>query len=631
MSDILIIGTSALQSYTSAMATISNNIANANTPGYSRERTNLQDIPGTTTSVIGGIGSGVTVQSVERLTSGTLQTQLVTDSSDYGRINTLSTYASQLDSWLSGGSTGMSVPLQTFFGDLNTLSQSPTSSAARQAVMTDAQGLVSSFSNMQSNLLGMETQVNSNVSNTITQINNYAQQLASVNQQIARQTVPGGQAPNALLDQQQQLLQQLGGQIGISTIANANGTVNVYIGTGQPLVTDSGANTMSVQPDQYGQNPDIVINTGGNVSSIVTQQISGGQLGGLLDYRREILEPAIDQVGLMAVAVSNAVNTQQTYGMDQYGQLGQPLFTTPLVSTSASSKNTGAATVTATVANPNQLDASDYALSFDGVNWTLTDQNTGAQTVMAGAGTAGSPLTGDGLSIVLGGGGAAAGDTFLVQPTKLAAGSIAMTTTDPARIAAASPVQTSAAAANTGTGIVSGATITNPADPNLLTPTSIVFTSPTTYSINGGPSQAYVSGTPIVGTGWTVTISGVPATNDTFTVSANNGSSTDNTNAVLLAGLINQKILGNGTNSIASANTSLVTSVGSQAQQAQAQFTAVNAQQQHDTAAQQSISGVNLDEEAAALTQFQQAYQAAAQIISTSNSLFQSLLSAVHS
>ncbi len=628
MDSMLSIGLSALQAYTSSMATTSNNIANANTPGYARERTNLTAVTGTNTSVIGGTGGGVQIQNVQRIVDNFYQTQLIVDSGNFGRISTLSSYASQVDSWLSSSTSGLSQPMQTFFNDLNTLSQSPTSSAARQAVMTDAQGLVSSFNNLQSNLTGMETQVNAAVGDTVNQINQYAQQLAGINEQIAAQTGPGGQPPNALLDQQQQVLQQLSGVVGISTVTNSNGTVNVFLGTGQSLVVDGTSNTLGVQTDQYGQGPDITLTIGATTQDI-TQQVSGGQLGGELDFKREVLDPAIDQVGLMAVGITNAVNTQQGLGMDQYGQLGQALFTTPLAASTGSTQNTGNADLTVTVADPSQLDASDYTLSYDGTNWNLTDQLTGATTVMSGTGTAADPLIGDGLSIVINSGSANAGDSYLVQPTKFAAGTIGMATTDPARIATASPLQTGGASTNTGSGTISAATITDVTDPNLLTTSVITFLSPTTYSIDGGPAQAYVSGQPIAGAGWQVTVSGVPDTNDTFTISANNGTSTDNTNAVALAGILNQKIFNGGTNSLASANSVLVSGVGAQAATAKAQLTAITAQQAQDQAAQQSVSGVNLDEEAASLTQFQQAYQAAAQIISTSNTLFASLLSAI--
>jgi flagellar hook-associated protein 1 FlgK len=626
---MLSIGLSALQAYTASMATTSNNIANVNTPGYARERTDLSAVTGTNTSVTGGIGAGVQIQTVQRLVSNFYQTQLVVDSGNYGRINTLSSYASQVDAWLSNSTSGLSQPMQTFFNDLNVLAQSPTSSASRQTVMADAQGLVSSFGNLQSNLQTMETQVNSTISNTVSQINQYAQQLASLNNQIAAQASANGTPPNALMDQQQALLQQLSSVVGINTVANANGTVNVFIGTGQSLVVNGTANTIGIQADQYGQGPDITL-TIGNATSVITQQVSGGQLGGLMDFKREVLEPAMDQVGLMAVGLSSAINSQQASGMDQYGQLGQALFTTPLVSVVGSTKNTGGATVDATVSTVSQLDASDYTLSYDGTNWNITDQSTGATTVMSGAGTVASPLTGDGLSIVLGGATANAGDSFLIQPTKFAAGTIGMATTDPQRLATASPVQTTAANTNAGTGTISSATIVNAADPNLLTTSVITFLSATTYSIDGGPAQNYVSGQPIVGAGWQVTISGVPTTNDSFTISANNGSSTDNTNAVALAGILNQKILNGGTNSLASANSAMVAQVGAQAATAKAQLSAITAQQAQDQSAQQSVSGVNLDEEAAALTQFQQAYQAAAQIISTSNTLFTALLNAVH-
>ena len=628
MSDMLSIGTSALLAYRNALNVVSHNIANANTDGYSRERVDLQAVPGAA-STTGTIGDGVTVQSVQRISNSFVQAQLVTDDASYNRINTYQTYASQADAALSDSSAGLASPLQGFFDSLNSLASTPTSSSTRQGVLYAAQTLSSTFNNLQSQLASLDSQIAGSTATTVSQINAYAKQLAQLNTAISQATAQGnGQAPNDLLDQRDQLLRNIGSDIGITSTSNADGSVNVFLGSGQALVLGSNANSLSLQADAYGQKQDVVLNSG-NSKSIITSQVSGGSLGGLLDAQRELIDPAISQLGKLAVTLASAVNAQNAKGMDQYGQLGGALFSVPPPAVTASSANTGSGSVSASIADASQLSGSDYVLKYNGSGWSMTDAASGASIALSGDGSAANPLTGAGLSIVTGGT-PAAGDQFLVRPTYGAAGSIAVTTSDPGKVAAAAPVQVKAGGGNSGAARVGGVTVSDAGNASLLATSVIQFTSATTYSVNGAGSYAYTSGTPISVNGVQLQLSGTPAAGDSFTVSANSGGSGDNSNATLLAGIANQTLLNGGVDTLASANASLVSTVGAQAQQATAQLSAQTAIRSQDQSTRDSASGVNLDEEAASLMQFQQAYQAAAQVISTSNTLFQSLLSALH-
>jgi flagellar hook-associated protein 1 FlgK len=273
------------------------------------------------------------------------------------------------------------------------------------------------------------------------------------------------------------------------------------------------------------------------------------------------------------------------------------------------------------------LTSSDYLLSFKGGVPSLTNAQDGSTVAFTGAGTAASPLVAGGVSIVLSGL-PASGDRFLIQPTAQTAGSLGVVLSNPSQIAAAGALATSAASTNTGSATISGGTVLNAANPALLTSATILFTSPTAYTF-GGVSHAYVAGSPIVQNGWQVQISGTPAAGDSFTVASNAGATGDNSNALASAAQQTTPVLGNGTISINSAVSGLITGIGSQAQQintAQTAQTAVNTQAVNN---QQSISGVNLDEEAANLLQWQQAYGAAAKALQIGSSLFQSLLTAV--
>ena len=188
---------------------------------------------------------------------------------------------------------------------------------------------------------------------------------------------------------------------------------------------------------------------------------------------------------------------------------------------------------------------------------------------------------------------------------------------------------TAAAAANTGSGTISAATVVNPGNAQLLTPVTIAFTSPTQYTVNGGAPVAYTAGSPISVNGWSVAISGAPATGDTFTVTSNVGGTGDNTNALALVSALSSPTLNGGTTSLTSAANNLVSQIGVTTQQAQANASAQQSVNQDAVTARNNVSGVNLDEEAANLVRYQQAYQAMAQMIQASGQMFNSLLTAI--
>ena len=268
----------------------------------------------------------------------------------------------------------------------------------------------------------------------------------------------------------------------------------------------------------------------------ISGSITSGDLGGLLSARSQVINPALNQLGQIATALSQSANSQQNSGLDLSGQFGANLFSVGAPLATASSNNTDATTATVSIANTGSLTADNYVLAYNGGAYTLTDASTGANVALTGAGTPASPLTAAGLSIVLSGT-PAAGDQFLIQPTVQAAGTFSVALTDPSKLAAAGAVATSAADTNTGSASIAGGTVVNAANPNLLNTTTITFTSPTTYSVNGAGSFAYTSGGNITQNGWQTQISGTPATGDVFTVQSNAGGTGDNSNATAGANL----------------------------------------------------------------------------------------------
>jgi flagellar hook-associated protein 1 FlgK len=629
MSNVLSNSVSGLLAFQNALAVTSNNVANAATPGYSVEAPNFQAQLGVTSST-GTYGNGVEIESVTRSYSELLAGQMRSSQSSYSSFNTYATTAASVDNMLSDTTTGLTATLQNFTNSLQTLASSPTQTASGQAVLSSAQTLAQTIQGYASQLSGADQNVEGQIGNSVAEINTLATGIANLNVQIAAQS-SSGQSPNSLLDQRDQLLNTLSQYVSVNTATQSDGSLNVFVGSGQSLVTGGTAQTLSAIPSQYNPTQmDVGLQTAGTSTTVdITGAISGGSLGGLLAVRSQVIDPALNTLGQLSIGVANVVNQQQAAGLTPSGAQGQPMFAVGPVQVSNSSFNTGTAQVAATIANVSALTPDNYVLSNNGGTWQLYDQTQQQTVPMGGDGSAGNPFTAAGLSIVVSGT-AGPGDSFLVQPTTQAAAGFSVLLNTPSQIAAATAVQTNAASTNTGTGTIAAPTVTDPTNAALLTATSIVFSSPTQYQINGtGTTFTYTPGAAISANGWTTSISGTPAAGDTFTVSSNAGNAGDNSNLFAIIDGLNAKSLNGGTTSLIGAANTLVAQVGAQTQQAQANAQAQQAVNTSATNAVNAVSGVNLDEEAANMVKFQQAYQACAQMIQTSGLMFTSLMTAI--
>ncbi|MDH3441398.1 MAG: flagellar hook-associated protein FlgK, partial [Gammaproteobacteria bacterium] len=353
----------------------------------------------------------------------------------------------------------------------------------------------------------------------------------------------------------------------------------------------------------------------------------GGVLGGLLEYRAQILEPSRRALGETAVALVEKFNSQHGAGMDLRGNLGTDFFGvgTPTVLTSAF--NSGSGTANATIADVSSLSGADYILEFDGAAYSLQRTDNGQVVPMTGSGTPADPFVADGLSIVTGGA-PAAGDRLMIRPSRDIAASVSRDIDDAQAIAMATPVRVALANSNLGDAAIGSISIVDQADPNLLTPSVIRFLDPTTYSINGAGAFAFTSGDPITINGASFVIEGAPDTGDIFTIEPNYGGIGDNGNGLLLSGVQAEGILAGGTISINDSYGQLVANVGSTTRQVQANLGAQTVLLSNTEDSYLAKSGVNLDEEAANLLRYQQAYQAVAQVVAVANTLFDSLLNA---
>jgi flagellar hook-associated protein 1 FlgK len=431
-----------------------------------------------------------------------------------------------------------------------------------------------------------------------------------------------------LLDKRDQLLEDLSGLVQTNAVSQSDGTVSVFIGSGQPLVLGTAAQKLVMKNGNFDPaQPQLVLRGSSGPDVTVTQFLTGGQLGGLLDFNREMLAPARAEIGRIAVGLADAVNTAHKNGMDLEGQLGGDFFSVGAPQTFAAGTNTGTGSIAVTISGVASLEASDYQLTYNGATYTLQRTDTGAVVPMAGAGTVASPFVADGLSIVVSGA-PAAGDQFLLKPLDQAPGSLKLLVTRGADVAAAAPTRTSADLGNTGTGSISAGSVIDVTNPSLLATATIRFTNATTYSINGAGAFAYTPGGDIDINGTRVQITGAPAAGDQFVIQSNVGGAGDNRNALAMIDKLGNSVF-NGNVTLKTAASSLLADVGARTAAATSQQSAQNVVLQQSQQRLDSLRGVNLDEEAANMLRYQQLYQAAAQTISVSQTLFASLMAAL--
>ena len=426
-------------------------------------------------------------------------------------------------------------------------------------------------------------------------------------------------------------MSQLATHVNVSTVAQSGGMLNVFIGTGQALVLGATAAKLVTGGDQFDPSRTRLLLQSGGPTTDVTESITGGTVGGLMQFGTQMLDPARNAIGQTAATLATLVNNQQAAGLDLQGQIGTAMFTVGAVKVLASTLNTGSASAVVTRADVSALTTGDYQLLYDGASWQLSRTDTGAAVALTGAGTAGSPFTADGLAIVISGT-PQAGDRMLIQPTRTAVAGMSVLLTQPEKIAAAGPLLTSVATANTGNASIDAGQLSNSAA-WVRGDYTLSFTTAATWQVTDASntvvaSGAYSSGTPIAFNGVQVAVSGTPATGDSFQIKDNVNGSGDNRNALQIAALLGKPILNGGTVSLSDSVGRMVSNIGVQTSQAQSGRDAQQIVMNDANSAITSVAGVNLDEEAANLIRFQQAYQAAAKVIGVANSLFQSLLDA---
>lgn len=639
---IFSVGVTGLNAAQVGVLTTSHNIANASTPGYSRQ----QIIQSTNTPMFTGagfIGQGTNVTTIRRIYDQQLNEQVLAAQTGAAEMDSYLSQISQISNLMADPDAGLSPALSEFFKAVQELAANPASIPARQATLSASESLVARFQSIDQRMSEIRQGVNAQITSEVGAINSYAQQIAEINQRIILAQAGGMNQPaNDLLDQRDQLVADLNAKIRVSTITQDDGTYSVFIGNGQPLVV--GTNAYVTQAVAAPDDPERIVvalqSPGGGSVYMPESMLTGGSLGGLIAFRSESLDAAQNALGRVALSLATAFNAQHRLGQDLTGALGGDFFDLSLAGPTVSA-NAGNAVPTqmpnVTVSNVGALTTSDYRLYYDGTNFTLqrlSDNTTQTYATL--------PQTVDGLTIAAGGWTPVAGDSFLIQPTRAAAANLALAISDPRAIAAAAPIRTETALANTGTGSISAGAVSSvtglPLAPSPGGDITLTFNAATNqFTVVGGPggTLAYDPATegsgktftfPAANGGISFTIRGTPATGDKFAIERNSNGVSDNRNATLLGALQTKSILDGGTATFQSAYSAIVAQVGNKARQVEITGQAQQNLYEQAKSRRDAVSGVNLDEEAANLLRYQQAYQAAAKTIDIAGKLFDEIL-----
>jgi len=683
---LLNIGMSGLSASQSALMTTGNNISNVDTAGYSRQQT----VQGSKASIQYGnvyIGTGTTLADVRRVYNSYLDAQLQTTTSLNSDSAAYLGQVTPLDKLLSDSGTGLNGALTKFFASVQNVNAKPGDDASRQLLLSDAQALGNRFNSISSQLNSQNADINGNLTSMADQVNKLATTMAQLNKKISEVSASGG-APNDLLDARNETMRQLSTFTGAQFVER-EGNVDIYLGSGQPLVIGNTVNKLEAVPskDDPGR-ISLQVNRGSSTIDI-TSIMTGGEIGGLLRYRSEVLDPAMNELGRVALTVADQMNTIQAQGIDKNGNFGGNLFNSINTATNMAQRSiatignsAGSGNFDVSIEDSGKLTTNDYKVTFTSATDYTVQRLPDGSAVGAYSTTTNPPQVIEGFTLTLNGG-AAAGDSFKITPTRNAAANIQTEMTDSKRLAIAAPLGAAIAPGGSGT-----LTIPASGQPTLTTKFDIYDTATTTAMQNGlkystpvkvvfgdpsadGTTQSYQlldakggvlssgsiqpgqsntlslniplkdsTGSPIPpapATQYTVsfdmTVAGSPDKGTAINVSLSQPGSLDNRNGTALAGLQTQQVVDTGSASkgisLTDAYGKLVEGVGAKAAQGKLDSAATSAILANAKSARDSLSGVDLDEETGNLVKYQQYYTASSQIIKAAQEIFSTLINSL--
>ena len=655
MAGLLTLGARAMFANQAALQTIGQNIANANTPGYSRQSVVLTTSPGQYTGA-GFFGKGVDVQTVVRSHNDFLTKEAATSKSTAMADSTRAEQLSRMEKIFAPGTDGLGYAASQFLNSMVDVASRPSDPSARQVALGRASELSVRFSNAGQQVADLQAGVVSDLKANVTVVNQLAQQIANVNDQISK-TRGSGHTPNDLLDQRERLISQLGEHIAVTTLPADDDTVGVFIGGGQRLVLGNQASTLQVSPDPYDpQRATVSLNEGGLSRQLDESVLTGGSMTALLSFQNHDLQDAKNMLGQLAAAIGTRINGQNALGLDQSNPPGKgsPIFNvaTPKVLPAATNQRDASGNfvsgVQASIVNANQLLASSYKLtSSTPGTYELTRLSDGLVRSVNDGDTI------DGFKLSFAPAAPAAGESFLIEPVGAAAVEMRRVLDDPAGIAAASPVTAATSVNNTGTLTIDSVYAVNSNFDATKAPMAIDFTGPDpanannmlyTLTLADGTvlNGSWSAGQPIgnqpaagIDLGFELRTNGVPRAGDKITVDPTVYTATNNGNAKAYLNIqaetfVGQRQLAGGGlapgSTINDAYAASMSDIGARVQSANylsGVSTSVASDAETNRAGE---AGVNLDEEASRLMQYQQGYQAAAKVLQTAQSLFDELM-----
>lgn len=629
MTSLLNIGTRSLAAAQGALSTISHNIANVNTPGYSRQEAVLSTASGQFTGS-GFFGRGVDLTTVRRqydqFLMGAVQSNTAQASADAAHSDAMA----QLDSLFSDPELGIGAAVDGLFSAAGDLGNRPADTSVRQAFVARADQLAQRVTAVGSQLNEMGQLADLRLTQSVSQVNQRLTEIKNLNNQIA-QSQTSGHAPNDWLDQRDVALKALNELIGVSTVTSSDGSINLFGANGAPLLVGNQQSELQAVPDPADASRLSLQLKVGAITQPLDGQSLGGGISGLVRFRSDDLANAMNQVGRLAVVLADSFNTQQSLGVDATGVPGRALFTVPQPVTRANSANSGTNTITATVSNSADLQPSDYQVDWNGTAYTITRLSDGQTTS-----TAIVPATMDGLTFTSSGP-ITPGNSYTIQPYAAAAKGLSAQPLLPREIATGYAATVESAATNSGNASVRQFQVNRQTTDTTL-PVTIAFNNPpTTFNVTGlasgnltnvpyTPGQR-VPAAPADYNGWSLTLDGPAAAGDSFVVKKTLSPANNNGNALALGRLADAALVDGAT--LNESYATLVGDVGIRIQSARDSANVSSRLLGEATSRQANVSGVNLDEEAANLLRYQQAYQASAKIIQASQQLFDTLLSAV--
>lgn len=699
MSSLLNIGLSGLHAARTNLSVVGHNITNVNTPGYSRQDT-VQVTRTPQFSGVGYIGSGTSLTDIRRTYSEFMTTQLRSSTALNSDVKAYKSQIDQLDSLLAGTTTGITPALQAFFSAMQTAAEDPANIPARQLVLAESEGLARRFNDIYENINSQNQFINKQMQATGDQVNRLAAAIAGYNDAIAR-AGSSGHPPNDLLDQRDEAIRQLSTFIGVTVVPQDDNTMNVFIGSGQPLVVGNNANSIEVMQGRGDPMRFDVNFVSGGSKQTITSMITGGEMGGLLRYREEVLDPTLNAMGRLALSISDEINRQLGQGLDLKGNVGAALFNNindpklAALRVLAMGDNSANVSGSLDIHNTQLLTTSDYRLEYDQTSGYSARRLSDGAVMTVTADAQGRLSFADpegrdqGFTVTMSGT-PGHGDQFVLQPTRRGANDIASVLDQADQLAFAAPLRSEADLQNKGTGSIGQPSVDMVLDPNTLPMDNFVaealskthlaaidniqlqynsatgemdFVTPLPSGITITPVPQEGAGAPTGigslpftpgqsnqlsyaiqvddGSGnlqsYTVTqtLSGRPEQGDTFDISFNKHGVSDNRNALKLADLQNKQVVGVDANikdiatgmSFTDDYGDTIERVGTLTAQARQDEIATGAILKQATDNRDSLSGVNLDEEAAKLIKFEQYYNASAQIIQVSRNLFDTLIS----